>query len=98
MLEDPESGIPFYVGKGQHPRHAAHLARAPVPVGEATEEHRRKDAKIKEVLARGLELEAWILQHGLRPAEYLAVEAASMCFPLRSLREGEAHLPLGCRQ
>jgi len=101
MLIDPESGVPFYVGKGQGLRHAAHLAEALVPIGdEAAKERSRKLAKIDDILARGLRPEVWILRYGLTLAEYTAVEAASidllMSLPLRPLREGDIR-PLGCR-
>jgi uncharacterized protein len=102
MLVDPESEIPFYVGKGHGLRYAAHFAEALDPGDEAAEERRRKRAKIKEIRASGLEPEVWILRHGLKSAEYTAVEAASidllMSFPLRPLGEGEVRFPLGCRE
>jgi uncharacterized protein len=98
-LQIPSPESPFYVGRGHGLRHAAHLARALVPIHEAVEERSRKDAKIDKIVAGGLEPEVWILRHGLNPAEYTAVEAASidllMSFPLRPLVEGEARLPLG---
>ena len=102
MLVDPESGIPFYVGKGHGLRHAHHVAEALIPVGEADGERSLKLAKIDEILAKGLDPEVWILRYGLKPAEYTAVEAASidllLSFPLRPREEGEARLPLGCRE
>lgn len=102
MLVEPESGVPFYMGKGHGLRHADHVAQALVPVDEADEERSRKLAKIDEILARGLEPEVWILRYGLKSAEYTAVEAASidllMSFPLRPLREGEVRLPGGCQE
>jgi uncharacterized protein len=102
MLVDPESGIPFYVGKGHRLRHADHVAEAVVPVDEADEERSRKLAKIDEIRARGLDPEVWILRYELKSAEYTAVEAAAidllMSFPLRPIGEGEVRLPLWCRE
>jgi uncharacterized protein len=102
MLVDPESGIPFYVGKGHNLRHADHVAEAVVPVDEADEERSRKLAKIDEIRARGLDPEVWILRYELKSAEYTAVEAAAidllMSFPLRPIGEGEVRLPLWCRE
>jgi uncharacterized protein len=101
MLVDPESGVPFYVGKGHGLRHTAHLAKALVPVDEEDEERSRKLAKIDEILDRDLDPEVWILRYGLQSAEYTAVEAASidllMSFPLRPLGADEVRFPLGCR-
>jgi hypothetical protein len=102
MLVDPESGIPFYVGKGHRLRYADHVAEAVVPVDEADEERSRKLAKIDEIRARGLDPEVWILRYELKSAEYTAVEAAAidllMSFPLRPTGEGEVRLPLWCRE
>ena len=102
MLVDPESGIPFYVGKGHRLRHADHVAEAVVPVDEADEERSRKLAKIDEIRARGLDPEVWILRYELKSAQYTAVEAAAidllMSFPLRPIGEGEVRLPLWCRE
>lgn len=53
MLVDPESEVPFYVGKGHGLRHADHLAEALVPAEEGAEEASRKVTTIKEILANG---------------------------------------------
>ena len=103
MLVDPESGIPFYVGKGHGLRYAEHLATALQPVNdEATAERSRKLAAIDKILARGLEPEVWILRYGLKPSEYTAVEAASidllMSFAVRPRQESERGTPLGLRE
>lgn len=101
MLVDPESGVPFYVGKGHGLRFADHVAEALMPVDEAEEDRTRKHAKIDEILGRGHEPEVWILRYGLSQSEYTAVEAASidllMSFPVRPLREGNARISLGCQ-
>lgn len=101
MLVDPDSGVPFYVGKGHGLRHAAHLAEALDSVEETSGERKGKVAKIEEVLARGSEPEVWILRYGLKSAEYTAVEAAAidllMSFPVHSRAQGGARVPLGCQ-
>ena len=85
MLVDPESGVPFYVGKGHGLRHAAHVAEALVPVEEDGVERSRKLRRITELIDADREPEVWILRYGLRPNEYTAVEAAGidllMTFP-----------------
>jgi hypothetical protein len=100
MLVDPDSGVPFYVGKGHGLRHAHHLAEALDPVEETSAERSRKIAKIKQVLARGSEPEVWILRYGLKSAEYTAVEAAVidllMSFPVHPRARDGARFPLGC--
>lgn len=58
QLKDPRNGLPFYVGKGQRRRAWQH-ERA-VRSGRATG-NARKDAKIKEILAAGLEVDVWIV-------------------------------------
>jgi hypothetical protein len=102
MLVDPESGIPFYVGKGQGLRHAAHVAEALVPFDEEAGERSRKLARIDEILSNGLEPEVWILRYGLRPSEYTAVEAAAidllMTFPIRPRRQPDIRVPLGSQE
>lgn len=101
MLVDPDSGVPFYVGKGHRLRHAAHLAEAIKPVEESPEDESRKVTKIKEILARasGSEPEVWIVRYGLQKAEYTAAEAALidflMTFPVTPRLGGEARVPLG---
>jgi uncharacterized protein len=108
MLVDPDSGVPFYVGKGHRLRHGDHvaevvasMAEALNPVEESPEDESRKVAKIKEILARGpgSEPEVWILRYGLQKAEYTAAEAALidllMTFPVLPRRDDEARVPLG---
>jgi len=108
MLVDPDSGVPFYVGKGHRLRHRHHVAEALAsmsevlnPVEESPEDESRKVAKIKEILARGpgSEPEVWIIRYGLQKAEYTAAEAALidllMTFPVVPRRDGEARAPLG---
>jgi hypothetical protein len=95
MLVDPDSGVPFYVGKGHRLRHGDHVAEVLAsmaevvnPVEESSDEASRKVAKIKEILARGpgSEPEVWIIRYGLQKAEYTAAEAALidllMTFPI----------------
>jgi hypothetical protein len=83
MLVDPDSGIPFYVGKGHRLRHAAHLAEALISVEESPEAASSTIAKIKEILARssGSEPEVWIVRYGLPKPEYTAVETALIDLP-----------------
>lgn len=85
MLVDPDTGVPFYVGKGHRLRHGDHVAEALAsmaealnPVEESPDEASRKVAKIKEIMARGpgSEPEVWIIRYGLQKAEYTAAEAA----------------------
>ena len=65
MLVDPETGIPFYVGKGHGLRYSEHLATALQPVNEEeAEERSRKLAAIDRILATELEPEVWILRYG----------------------------------
>jgi uncharacterized protein len=113
MLVDPDSGVPFYVGKGHRLRHGDHVAEAlaslagvlnPVEESPEDEEESGKVAKIKEILNRGTgsEPEVWIIRYGLQKAEYTAAEAALidllMTFPVVPRRGGEARTPLGCRE
>ena len=52
MLVEPNSGIPFYVGKGHRLRPAAHVAEAHIPVDEDGGERSGKLARIDEILPR----------------------------------------------
>jgi len=110
MLVDPDTGVPFYVGKGHRLRHGDHVAEALAsmaealnPVQESPDEASRKVAKIKEIMARGpdSEPEVWIIRYGLQKAEYTAAEAALidflMTFPVIPRRNDEARVPLGCQ-
>lgn len=113
MLADPDTGVPFYVGKGQGARHTSHLAEARnaerlaevlADTGESPEEVSRKVTKLEEITTRGpdSEPEVWIMRYGLTRAEYTAVEAALidflMTFPVRPRHKGEARVPLGWQE
>lgn len=113
VLADPDTGIPFYVGKGQGARHTSHLAEARnserlaealADSGESPEAVSRKVATIKAIAARGSdsEPEVWIVRYGLTRTEYTAVEAALidllMTFPIRPRCEGEVRVPLCGRE
>jgi hypothetical protein len=83
MLVAPRPGVPFYVGKGQGPRHTTYLAEAlgtgeEPPGEEPPRERSRKVTKFREILDRGDEPEVWILRYGLTPSEYTAVDAAAI--------------------
>jgi uncharacterized protein len=110
MLVDPDSGVPFYVGKGHRLRHSDHVAEALAsmsdvlnPVEESPEDETRKVAKIREILGRGpgSEPEVWIVRYGLQKAEYTAAEAALidllMTFPVSPRQGSETRPPLGRR-
>ena len=76
MLVDPETGIPFYVGKGQGERFAIHGNDAMLFDEDATEPD-AKIARIQAIRSAGGEPEIWILRHGMSSkAEYTSVEAA----------------------
>jgi hypothetical protein len=102
MLVDPVTGVPFYVGKGQGLRHAAHVNEALVAVDESLEDRSRKEAKINDLLRHGIEPEVWILRYGLKASEYTAVEAAAidllMTLPVKPRGTGEEMVPLGLRE
>lgn len=77
MLVDPETGMPFYVGKGRGERYAAHgneaMLTADQDAGEATD----KVARIRAIRQNGHEPEIWIVRHGMSSrTEYTSVEAA----------------------
>lgn len=105
LLVDPETGVPFYVGKGHGVRHAAHAAEAArvvLPVDESgggSRERSKKLETIRRLQGRGLEPEVWILRYGLTPRDYTSVEAATidllMSFPIASTRDGTDRFPLG---
>lgn len=102
MLVDPETGVPFYVGKGRGLRFGAHGLEAAEVVDASDAEVSRKHAKINELRGRGLEHEIWVLRYGLTESEYTAVEAAAidllMTFPVVPVRSDEPRLPLGAQE
>lgn len=100
LLIDPRDGLPFYVGKGQGMRHAAHLSQAIISLGtEDSTEQSRKTDRINCILADNFEPEVWILRYGMRMGEYTAVEAAVidllMSFPITASLANDRHKPLG---
>lgn len=76
MLVDPATGIPFYVGKGQGERFAAHGNDAMLNDGD-DDEAGAKINRIRAIRAAGGEPEIWIVRHGMNnKLEYTSVEAA----------------------
>jgi hypothetical protein len=98
LLIDPETGVPFYVGKGRGLRYAAHGLEAAEVLDSSSAEESRKHGKINELRARGLEHQIWILRYGLSASEYTSVEAAAidllMSFPIRAGSPADRRLPL----
>lgn len=76
MLIDPETGIPFYVGKGRGERFAAHGFDAML-TDDDNDDVGAKIARIRAIRAAGSEPEIWIVRRGMKSkAEYTSVEAA----------------------
>src|SRR4051794_14079331 len=98
LLIDPETGVPFYVGKGRGLRYAAHGLEAAEVLDSSSAEESRKHGKINELRARGLEHQIWILRYRLSASEYTSVEAAAidllMSFPIRAGSPADRRLPL----
>lgn len=97
LLLDPQTRIPFYVGKGSKTRVLDHglEAKALTPAGdEPSSERSRKLDAIDRIHDAGLKPEIWILRHGMGP-EYTQVEASAIDL-LSSflLQPGDAARPL----
>lgn len=96
MLVDPATGVPFYVGKGQGERFAAHGREALLTSdSEATGS---KIAKINAIRELGDEPEIWILRYGMgSDPEYTSVEAACIdllrSMPVLAQAPGSVRLP-----
>ncbi len=99
MLVDPETGVPFYVGKGQGERFAAHGRSAMLSSDpEDDDDAGEKVAKIRAIRAAGLEPEIWIVRRGMgSKAEYTSVEAACIdllrSMPVVANSTSETRLP-----
>lgn len=98
MLVDPRTGVPFYVGKGQGERFAAHGKEA--VLSESSTGTSGKVEKIREIDDDGYEPEIWILRHGMRSKnEYTSVEAACIdllrSMPVLATTPGNRRLPEG---
>lgn len=81
LLVDPQTGVPFYVGKGRGQRFTSHgheadwikaveqseesFENTDVEGGDAENERRMKAHRINEIRARGLEPQIWIVRHSM---------------------------------
>jgi len=98
MLVDPRTGVPFYVGKGQGERFAAH-GREEL-LGRDRTAQSAKHKTIRTLRDAGLEPEIWIVRYGMRSKhEYTAVEAACIdllrSMPVLATTRGIVRLPDG---
>jgi hypothetical protein len=76
-LRNPMDGRVFYIGKGKGNRVFQHAVAAEASLG--TEEVSQKLELIREIRARGREVEAFILRHGIKDEELAyEVEAAAI--------------------
>lgn len=102
MLVDPETGIPFYVGKGRGERFAVHGNDAMLTADMDAAGESEKIAKIRTIRDAGLEPEIWIVRHGMSSLlEYTSVEAACIdlfrSMPVLAKASGAMRLPDGHR-
>lgn len=100
MLADPQTGIPFYVGKGRGERYAAHGNEAMLTAEQNAGSTSDKVARIQEIRRSGHEPEIWIVRHGMSSlTEYTAVEAACIdllrALPVQPKAASVARLPEG---
>ena len=100
MLVDPGSGIPFYVGKGQRERYAAHGNEAMLTADQSADEASDKVDRIRAIRQAGHEPEIWIVRHGMSSLiEYTSVEAACIdllrSMPIQAKSVGDSRLPAG---
>lgn len=99
MLVDPESGIPFYVGKGRGERYATHGKDAML-ADDTDADSSAKLEKIRAIRAAGQEPEIWIIRRGMKSKiEYTAVEAACIdlfrSMPVLAKSAGGLRIPEG---
>lgn len=103
MLVDPRTGVPFYVGKGQGLRFAAHGWEAiPSDTDTEGEDERAKITRIRDIRSAGFEPEVWIVRHGMNSkTEYTAVEAACIdllqSMPVQPKPADTLRTPEGCK-
>lgn len=98
-LVDPRDGIPFYIGKGQGERFAAHGEEAML---SADEEKSDKIKRIQEIRNEGEEPDIWIIRHNMNKKEYTSVEAACIdifhSFPINPVEKGSFRQPNFCNE
>ncbi|MFJ6548506.1 LEM-3-like GIY-YIG domain-containing protein [Microbacterium sp. NPDC091676] len=103
MLVDPESGIPFYVGKGRGERYSTHGTDAMLAADLDPDATSEKIRRIRAIREAGHEPEIWIVRHGMSSQkEYTAVEAACIdllrSMPVLPKHSGASRLPEGHAQ